>query len=73
MRAMLSIVSLLLVVWLVMTLTKRQMETVMPVPAATGSPPGQSPRQIQQQYQEALDKALQQNQRQLDAVNELER
>lgn len=66
----LGILSLLLALWLVMTLAQRQMGTarqVPPVPDATQTP---RPQQVPQQYQKALQEALEQSQRRLDGTGE---
>jgi len=70
-RTLLSIVSLLLGLWLVLTLVQRQLDDVRPNPAAPGKTP--APQQIQQQYQDAMNDVLKQNQRKLDALDEPER
>lgn len=64
MRVWLGLLSLLVALWLVVTLVQRQTATVVPAPSA--APEGRGPQQIPQQFQQALDQALQQNQRKLN-------
>lgn len=66
----LGILSLLLALWLVMSLVQRQMGTARPlssVPDVTQTP---RPQQVPQQYQKALQEALEQSQRKRDGTGE---
>lgn len=66
----LGILSLLLALWLVMSLVQRQMGTARPVssvPDATQTP---RPQQVPQQYQKALQEALEQSKRKRDGTGE---
>jgi Na+-transporting methylmalonyl-CoA/oxaloacetate decarboxylase gamma subunit len=73
MRAGFGFLSLILALWLVATLVQRQTTALVPVPAPADVPPAQKAHQIPQQVQEALDQALQQSQRRLDAATEGDR
>lgn len=70
MRVVLGLLSVLLALWLVVTLVQRQTAAVVPTPSA--APEGQKAQQMQQ-LQQALDQALQQNQRKLDGATDTAR
>ena len=65
-RALLSVLALLLSLWLVMTLVQRQLSGVTPTSEGPAKAPAQAPQQIQRQYQDALDEVMKQNQHKLD-------
>lgn len=62
MRAIFGFFSLLLALWLVVSLLKGQLTAskLAPVPILNPLPGGQTPQQAQQAFKETLDRAMQQ-------------
>jgi len=70
MRAIFGFLSLLLGLWLVVSLVKGQLTLSKPVAGASPSAltSGQTPQQIQQAFKETLDRAMQQPRPEADGV-----